>query len=55
LVLFLLRLPNEVQNEVGKDATKLASYGEELVSPAKKKGKQQKPSIQLNIQDQSWV
>jgi hypothetical protein len=51
----LLRLPNEVKSELGNDATKLASYGEELVSATKKKGKQQKWAIQLNIQDQSWV
>ena len=50
LVLFMIRLPDEVKNILGKDAKKLAAYGEELISGNKqKKGKQQKQVAQLEV------
>ncbi len=50
LVLFMIRLPDEVKNILGKDAKKLAFYGEELISGNKqKKGKQQKQVTQLEV------
>ena len=57
-MLYMIKLSDEVKITLGKDATKLAAYGEELIAGNKqKKCKQQKQGVQLElkIKDQSWV
>lgn len=57
-MLYLIRVPGEVKDSLGKDATKVAAYGWELMGGNKqKKGKPQKhvAQLELNVKDLSWL